>query len=101
MNGLRTVSQALKRDEWGEWGIERAYEFPTVRLPGRDLVLAGHGQMDRVDHHAIPRRLRGSRWRRHAIRRIQETLVVARIVLLVESGGKTEIRQLDVPVLVN
>lgn len=78
-----------------------AYEFSTVGLPSRDLVLAGHGQMDRIDHHAVPRRLCGSRWRRYAIRRIQETLVVARIMLLVESSGKTKIRQLDMPVLVD
>ena len=62
------------------------YEFPTVRFPSRDLVLAGHGQMDRVDHHAVPRRLRGRRRRRDAIRGIQKTLVVARIVLLMEPG---------------
>ena len=79
----------------------RAYEFSAVCLPSRNLVLAGHGQMDRIDHHAVPRRLCGSRWRRYAIRRIKETLVVARIVLFVESSGKTKIRQLDMPVLVD
>jgi len=57
--------------------------------------------MDRVDHHAVPRRLRGRRRRRDAVRGIQETLVVARLVLLMEPGGKTEIGQLDMPVLVD
>ena len=78
-----------------------AYEFSTVRLPSRDLVLAGHGQMNGVDHNTIPRRLGGRRWRRDATRGIQETLIVARIVLLVESSGKTKIGQLNVTVLVN
>jgi len=77
------------------------HEFSTVRFPGRDLVLTGHGQMNGVDHHAIPRRLCGRRRGRDAIRGIQETLVVARLVLLMESGGKTEVGQLDMTVLVN
>ena len=57
--------------------------------------------MDRIDHYAVPRRLCGSGWRRHAVCGIQETLVVARIVLLVEPGGKTKVGQFDVPVFVN
>ena len=81
--------------------MRSAYEFPTVRLPGRYLVLAGHGQVDGVDHHAVPRRLRGGGWRCYAIRRIQEALVVARVVLFMESSGKAEIRQLDMPILVD
>ena len=56
--------------------------------------------MDGVDHDAIPRRLCRRR-RRNAIRRIQKTLVVTRIVLLVEPSGKTEIGQFDVTILVN
>jgi hypothetical protein len=84
-----------------EWEGGSAYELPTVRLPSRDLVLARHSQMDRVDHHAVPRRLRSGRRGRDTIRGIQETLIVARVVLLMEPGGKAEIRQLDVSVLVN
>lgn len=78
-----------------------AYKFPTIRLPGRNLILAGHGQVNGIDHHAIPRRLCGGRWRRYATRRIQETLVVARIVLLMKPGREAEIRQLDMPILVD
>ena len=54
-----------------------AYEFPTVRLPSRDLILAGHGQVDGVDHYTVPRRLCGSRRRRYTVRGIQQTLIVA------------------------
>ena len=54
-----------------------AYEFPAIRFPGRDLILARHGQMDGVHHDAVPRRLRGSRRRRDTARGIQKTLIVA------------------------
>ena len=30
-----------------------AYELSPVRLPRRDLVLPGHGEVDGVDEHAI------------------------------------------------
>jgi len=89
----------LKRESGGV--KDSTYEFSTVRFPSRDLVLAGHGQMNGIDHHTIPRRLCGRRRGCDAIRRIQETLVVARFVLLVEPGGKTEIGQLDMTVLVD
>lgn len=35
------------------------------------------------------------------IRRIQKALVVRRVVLLVEAGGKTEVGQLDMTILVD
>ena len=57
--------------------------------------------MNGVDHHTIPRRLCGRRRRRDAIRGIQETLVVTRVVLLMEPSRKTEIGQLDMTILVN
>lgn len=57
--------------------------------------------MDRIHHDAIPRRLRGGRRRRYAVRRVQKTLIVARIMLLMESGGQTEVGELDVTILVN
>ena len=79
---------------------ENAYEFPTICFPSRDLILAGHGQMDSVHHHAVPRRLRGSHRGRNTIRRIQKTLIITRLVLLMEPGGETKIREFDVSVLV-
>ena len=57
--------------------------------------------MYRIDHHAIPRRLRGGRRGCNAIRGVQKSLVITRIVLLMEPGGKPEIGQLDVAILVN
>ena len=72
-----------RSDEWfkeinqGERETKNTYKFPTVRFPSRDLVLAGHRQMDRIHHHTVPRRLCGSRGRRYAVRRVQQTLVIA------------------------
>lgn len=44
------------------------YQFSTIRFPGGNLILAGHGEMDGVHHHAVTR---CRRWRRDAIRGIE------------------------------
>jgi len=66
-----------------------AYEFPTVCFPSRDLLLAGHRQIDRI--HTTPCLLRYSLRERCTIDRIQETLIMARAASPIEPGGKSEI----------
>ena len=56
--------------------------------------------MDGVDHDTIPCCLRRGCRRGHAVGRVEQTLIVAGIMLFVEASGQTEIRQLDVSVLV-
>lgn len=74
------------------------HELASVRLPGSDGV-ARHRQVNRVHHDRISRACtfvgRWSRWARN-ITTIQKSLVVRRVVLLLETGRKSEIRELDV-----
>jgi len=57
--------------------------------------------MDGIDRDAVAGGLLLGRWRNDTIRLIEQTLIVARIVLLVEAGGKAEIGELDVTLLVD
>ena len=58
-------------------GCQTAHQFPTVSLPRRNLVLAGHRKVDGVNHDTIPHGLRRGCWRCHAVRRVEESLIVA------------------------
>lgn len=33
--------------------VQKTYQLPTIGFPGRDLIFAGHREMDRVHHHTI------------------------------------------------
>lgn len=57
--------------------------------------------MNRIDHYAIPCCLRSRGGRGNAIRGVKQALVVTGIVLFMEPGRQTEIRQLDVSIFVN
>lgn len=57
--------------------------------------------MDRVNHHAIPRCLCGGGRGGDTIRGVKEPLVVTGIMLFMEPGRQTEVRQLDVAIFVN
>lgn len=75
-------------------------QLPPVRLPRRDRVLRAHRQMNRVDHHRVPRPssrvIRLSRRRTRHVPSVEQALVVGRVVLLLESCRETEVRELDV-----
>lgn len=79
----------------------RVGEFAPVRLPRRDRIFRIDRQVDRVDHDRVPAAVHRTRDRPSPFGTFQQALVVRRVVLFVEPGRETEIRQLDVSVLVD
>lgn len=66
-------------------------------------MLASHRQVDRIYHDTIPSpsgSLRLSIVARN-VAAAEKTLVIGRVVLLVETGGKAEVREFDVTQRVN
>ena len=57
--------------------------------------------MNRVNHDAIPRSLRCRSGRCNTVCGVKEALVVAGVVLLVETSRQTEVGQLDMAIFVN
>ena len=57
--------------------------------------------MNRIDHDAVSPGVARSCWQNNAIRLVEKTLVVRRVMLFVESGGETKVGQFDVAILVN
>jgi hypothetical protein len=72
----------------------RIRQLSTIRLPRRNVLLARHGQVDRIHHDRVSRlRLPVGSLRRLAagIAVAEQTLVVCRVVLFVEPGGETKV----------
>jgi hypothetical protein len=77
-------------------------QLSSIGLPGSDISFTGHLQVDSIDHDAVSSssvRSTGIEIRRVVFRAIsasQQTLVIGRIMLLMEPGRQSEIGQFDV-----
>jgi len=76
------------------------HQLSPVCLPCCDLVLAGDRQMDGIDHDAVSCRLRRSGWGYSAIGLVEESLIIARLVIFMEPSGQAKVGQLDVTVFI-
>lgn len=50
------------------------YKLSAVSFPCRNLILAGHRQMNSIDHDTVPG---GCSWGRDTVGRVEQTLIVA------------------------
>lgn len=81
----------------------RVCKLPAVCFPGGNVLLASHCEVDGIDHNRVARLLaaRGRVTVVGDVSAAEQLLVVCRVVLLVEAGRESEIRQLDVARLVD
>ena len=60
------------------------------------MILAD-GQVNRIDHHAVPRSCFACV---RVLGRLQEPLVIIRVMAFVETGGQAEVAEFDVAFLI-
>lgn len=78
-----------------------AHQLPAIRFPCCNLILACHCQVDGVYHHAVPCSLRRRCWGRCTIGLIEESLVITRVVILVETSRQAKVRQFDMSIFID
>jgi len=76
----------------------KAYKFPAICFPCEYLIFVGHRQIYGVDHDAVSRRVSSSGL---GCVGPEKSLIVDRVVLLLESRGKAKIAKLDVPIFIS
>ncbi|SRR6266404_8031603 len=78
-----------------------AYQLPAIRFPRCNLIFACHGQVDGVHHHTVPSCLRRCCWGRCTIGLVEESLVITRVMVFVESSRQAKVRQFDMSIFVD